>query len=60
MNGDGYDSGDEDVEWVDEKGDEEELLDLECHPSFIPNVDKWRRKWEDAASGTLLLVLFSL
>jgi hypothetical protein len=46
VNGDGYDGGDDDAEWVDEEGDKEELLDLEYHPSFISNTDKRRRKWE--------------
>src|SRR5436190_3734537 len=39
---------DMDADWVDEEaGDEEEdLLDLEFHPTFVHNVDKRRRRWE--------------
>ncbi|KAF8994603.1 hypothetical protein BDQ17DRAFT_1527360 [Cyathus striatus] len=36
-------------EWVDEDevdGDEEDLLQLEYHPTFVRNVEKRRRRWE--------------
>ena len=34
-------------EWVDEESDEEEdLLDLEFHPSYVTNSDRRRRRWE--------------
>ena len=37
------DSGD----WVDEDDEEEDdLLDLEYHPSYVSNVEKRRRRWE--------------
>jgi hypothetical protein len=38
------DSGD----WIDEEdeGDEEDLLELEYHPSYVSNVEKRRRRWE--------------
>jgi len=38
------DSGD----WIDEEdeGDEDDLLELEYHPSFVSNVEKRRRRWE--------------
>ncbi|KAL5488442.1 hypothetical protein ACEPAI_6560 [Sanghuangporus weigelae] len=40
--------GENDVgEWVDEESDEEEeLLDLEFHPSYVTNADRRRRRWE--------------
>ncbi|KIY63846.1 hypothetical protein CYLTODRAFT_493593 [Cylindrobasidium torrendii FP15055 ss-10] len=37
---------DEDGEWVDEEDDEEDLLDLEYHPSYVMNIEKRRRRWE--------------
>lgn len=35
-------------DWVDEddEGDEEDLLELEFHPSYVGNVEKRRRRWE--------------
>lgn len=36
-------------EWIDEdddEGDEDDLLELEFHPSYIGNPEKRRRKWE--------------
>jgi hypothetical protein len=38
------DSGD----WIDEDAavDDEDLLELEYHPSFISNIEKRRRRWE--------------
>ncbi|KAJ7618437.1 hypothetical protein FB45DRAFT_167666 [Roridomyces roridus] len=40
------DSGDDD--WVDEEedGDEEDLLELEYHPTFVSNIEKRRRRWD--------------
>ncbi|KAJ7031151.1 hypothetical protein C8F04DRAFT_960835 [Mycena alexandri] len=37
-----------DADWVDEDddGDEEDLLELEYHPTFVSNVEKRRRRWE--------------
>jgi hypothetical protein len=37
-----------DADWVDEEdeGDEEDLLELEYHPTFVSNVEKRRRRWE--------------
>lgn len=36
----------DDAEWVDEEPeDEEDLLQLEYHPSFIKSVEKRRRRW---------------
>ncbi|KAJ7165586.1 hypothetical protein C8R43DRAFT_878493 [Mycena crocata] len=36
------------ADWVDEDddGDEEDLLELEYHPTFVSNVEKRRRRWE--------------
>ncbi|KAJ6544242.1 hypothetical protein B0H19DRAFT_1267533 [Mycena capillaripes] len=36
------------TDWVDEEddGDEEDLLELEYHPTFVSNVEKRRRRWE--------------
>ncbi|KAJ7667087.1 hypothetical protein B0H17DRAFT_1089270 [Mycena rosella] len=36
------------ADWVDEEddGDEEDLLELEYHPTFVSNVEKRRRRWE--------------
>ncbi|THU91588.1 hypothetical protein K435DRAFT_780633 [Dendrothele bispora CBS 962.96] len=36
-------------DWVDEDeyDDEDDLLELEYHPSFVSNVDKRRRRWEN-------------
>lgn len=36
---------DKDV-WVDEEDDEDDLLELEYHQSFVNNVEKRRRRWE--------------
>ncbi|KAJ7579289.1 hypothetical protein C8J56DRAFT_965348 [Mycena floridula] len=35
-------------EWIDEdeEEDEEDLLELEFHPSYVNNVEKRRRRWE--------------
>ncbi|KAJ7476961.1 hypothetical protein B0H11DRAFT_2234921 [Mycena galericulata] len=35
-------------DWVDEDddGDEEDLLELEYHPTFISNIEKRRRRWD--------------
>ncbi|KAI0666107.1 hypothetical protein C8Q78DRAFT_985135 [Trametes maxima] len=40
--------GDDDGEWVDEEeeGEEEDLLDLEFHPSFVSNPQKRRRRFD--------------
>ncbi|KAJ7123190.1 hypothetical protein C8R44DRAFT_621142 [Mycena epipterygia] len=37
-----------DADWVDEEdeGDEEDLLELEYHPTYVSNVEKRRRRWE--------------
>ncbi|KAH9949164.1 hypothetical protein B0H21DRAFT_688764 [Amylocystis lapponica] len=37
----------EEGEWVDEEeeGEEEDLLELEFHPTFVSNVQKRRRRW---------------
>jgi hypothetical protein len=39
---------DDSTEWVDEDttGDEDDLLELEYHPSFVSNIEKRRRRWE--------------
>ena len=38
---------DDDGDWVDEnEDDEEDLLQLEYHPSFIQKTEKRRRRWE--------------
>ncbi|KAI0959100.1 hypothetical protein AcW1_004029 [Taiwanofungus camphoratus] len=39
---------DDDGEWVDEEeeGEEEDLLDLEFHPTFVSNPQRRRRRWE--------------
>ena len=36
-------------EWVDEddEGEEEDLLELEYHPTYVNNVEKRRRRWEN-------------
>ena len=40
---------DDDGDWVDEnEDDEEDLLQLEYHPSFIQKTEKRRRRWEGA------------
>ncbi|KAG6890667.1 hypothetical protein C0992_013339 [Termitomyces sp. T32_za158] len=33
-------------EWVDEENDEDDLLELEYHQSYVNNVEKRRRRWE--------------
>jgi len=33
-------------DWVDEEDEEDDLLDLECHPTYVSNVEKRRRRWE--------------
>ncbi|KAI0368413.1 hypothetical protein BV20DRAFT_948189 [Pilatotrama ljubarskyi] len=40
--------GEDDGEWVDEEeeGEEEDLLDLEFHPSFVSNPQKRRRRFD--------------
>ncbi|KAI0771681.1 hypothetical protein BD413DRAFT_604432 [Trametes elegans] len=40
--------GEDDGEWVDEEeeGEEEDLLDLEYHPSFVGNPQKRRRRFD--------------
>ncbi|KAF9817260.1 hypothetical protein IEO21_03624 [Rhodonia placenta] len=50
----GAEAGDEQVdeddgEWVDEEeeGEEEDLLQLEYHPSYVSNPQKRRRRWEN-------------
>lgn len=55
----------EDGDWVDENEDEEEdLLQLEYHPTFIQRTDKRRRRWETRwdtlAQAVSFLVLVSL
>jgi len=48
-NGEGMPSRpDDEGEWVDEEeeGEEEDLLDLEFHPSFVNNPQKRRRRWD--------------
>ncbi|EED77252.1 predicted protein [Postia placenta Mad-698-R] len=39
----------DDGEWVDEEeeGEEEDLLQLEYHPSYVSNPQKRRRRWEN-------------
>lgn len=37
---------DDSGEWIDEEGDDEDLLELEYHPSYVGNVEKRRRRWE--------------
>ncbi|KAJ7721339.1 hypothetical protein DFH07DRAFT_972292 [Mycena maculata] len=43
-----FDPSAADEDWVDEEddGDEEDLLELEYHPTFVSNVEKRRRRWE--------------
>lgn len=38
----------DEAEWIDEddEGEEEDLLELEYHPSYVSNVEKRRRRWE--------------
>ncbi|OJT04399.1 hypothetical protein TRAPUB_4855 [Trametes pubescens] len=45
---DAWDEEGEDGEWVDEEidGEEEDLLDLEYHPSFVSNPQKRRRRFD--------------
>ena len=40
--------GDDDGEWVDEEeeGEEEDLLDLEFHPTYVSNPQKRRRRFD--------------
>jgi hypothetical protein len=57
--------GEEDEdEWVDEDdGAEGDLLGLEYHPSYIPNVDRRKRKWEqkwEVMKEAVSIVLISL
>ncbi|CCM05730.1 uncharacterized protein FIBRA_07962 [Fibroporia radiculosa] len=39
---------DDDGEWVDEEeeGEEEDLLELEYHPTYVNNTQKRRRRWD--------------
>lgn len=49
----------EEDEWVDEDedgGDEEDLLELEYHPSFVGNVEKRRRRWDSKWEGLIQAV----
>ena len=41
-------AGDDDGEWVDEEedGEEEDLLDLEFHPTYVSNPQKRRRRFD--------------
>ncbi|KAL6304146.1 hypothetical protein BKA93DRAFT_826126 [Sparassis latifolia] len=47
-NGEVADNPDDEGDWVDEDedGEEEDLLDLEFHPTFVSNPQKRRRRWE--------------
>jgi hypothetical protein len=40
---------DDEGDWIDEddEGEEEDLLELEYHPTFVNNVEKRRRRWEN-------------
>lgn len=46
---------DGDGEWVDEdeEPDEDDLLELEYHPSYVKNIAKRRRRWETGWEGLL-------
>jgi hypothetical protein len=39
---------DDSADWIEEdpESDDEDLLELEYHPSFVSNVEKRRRRWE--------------
>jgi hypothetical protein len=48
-NGNGWVPDDGNSEWVDEgdETDEDDLLELEYHPSYVKNISKRRRRWEN-------------
>lgn len=48
----------DDGEWIDEDddGDDEDLLDLEYHPSYVSNVEKRRRRWDVRWEGMIQAV----
>ncbi|XP_006460447.1 hypothetical protein AGABI2DRAFT_117393 [Agaricus bisporus var. bisporus H97] len=48
-NGNGWVHDDGDSEWVDEdeESDEDDLLELEYHPSYVKNISKRRKRWEN-------------
>ena len=37
---------DDNDEWIDEDGDDEDLLELEYHPGYVSNIERRRRRWE--------------
>lgn len=52
-------------EWVDEDDeDEQELLDLEFHPTYVLNPDKrrkkWDQRWDELVRAVSQLLLFDL
>jgi hypothetical protein len=52
-------SADDSGDWVDEDDEEEEdLLDLEYHPSYVSNVEKRRRRWETRWEALIQAVSF--
>jgi len=41
-----HQSDDDESDWVDEEGDDADMLDIEFHPNYTVNPDKRRRRWE--------------
>ena len=60
-NGDTHDGeGPDDGEWIDEdeEDEEEDLLHMEYHPTFINSVTKRRRRWETRWDALTQIVSF--
>jgi hypothetical protein len=60
--GNGLVQDDGDSEWVDEDEDtdEDDLLELEYHPSYVRNISKRRRRWENGWERLLEAVSLAL
>lgn len=52
------DSDDAEEDWIDEddEADDNDFLDFEYHPNYVPNSDKRRRRWEVGWEGLVQAV----
>jgi len=53
---------DDSADWIDEDAepDEDDLLELEYHPTFVNSVEKRRRRWETRWEALISAVRFAI
>jgi hypothetical protein len=47
---------DDNKDWIDEEEDDDDLLEIEYHPSYVSNVEKRRRRWENGWENVIQAV----